>query len=115
MHEGAIVNSLFEVAEQSKKDANLKEIEKVRIVVGKFHQIVEEVMHMHFNIMKKDIPGFENAELIMEERDVKVKCSGCGTTFTIDEPIFICPDCNSLETELIQGKELYIATMEGTD
>ena len=114
MHEGAIVSSLFEVAEKSQKDANLKDIQKVKIIVGKFHQIVEEVMQMHFNIMKKDIPGFEDAELLMEEKDVKIKCSGCGKIFTIDEPIFICPDCESIETEMIQGKELYIATMEGT-
>ncbi|MDO9576908.1 MAG: hydrogenase maturation nickel metallochaperone HypA [Candidatus Cloacimonadales bacterium] len=115
MHEGSIVSSLFEIAEQSKKDANLKEITKVKIVVGKFHQIVEEVMLMHFDIMKQDIPGFENAVLEMEEKDVKIKCSGCGKIFTIDEPIFICPDCDSIETELFQGKELHIQTMEGIE
>jgi hydrogenase nickel incorporation protein HypA/HybF len=115
MHEGAIVSSLFEVAEQSRKDANLKEILKVKITVGKFHQIVEEVMQMHFDIMKKDLPRFENAILEMEEKDVKIKCSTCGRIFTINEPIFICPDCESLETEMIQGKELHIATMEGME
>jgi Zn finger protein HypA/HybF involved in hydrogenase expression len=49
----------------------------------------------------------------MEEKDVKVKCKKCNETFMIEDPIFICPKCESFDTEIIQGNELHIQTMEG--
>ncbi|MCF7859381.1 MAG: hydrogenase maturation nickel metallochaperone HypA [Candidatus Cloacimonetes bacterium] len=114
MHEGAIVHSLLESAKEIRIKEKLKEITEIKIVVGRFHQIIKEVMLTNFEYMKTEYNGFENAVLNMTEEDVKVKCNYCGHEFSIDEPIFMCPQCDSFETELITGKELYIATMEGT-
>ena len=113
MHEGSIVKSLFDIASKIKEDEKLIEIQTVKVVIGKFHQIVDEVFLMYFDLMKKEYKGFENAELIMEEKDVIVKCKKCNETFTIEDPIFICPKCESFDTEIIQGNELHIETMEG--
>ncbi len=52
MHEGAIVHSLLEIAKDIRIKENLEEVIEVRIVVGKFHQIVEEVMITNFDFMK---------------------------------------------------------------
>jgi len=113
MHEGAIVHSLLEIAKDIRIKEDLKEITEVKIIVGKFHQIVEEVMMANFDFMKTEYDGFDNAELIMTEKEVSIKCVDCQHEFTIDEPIFMCPKCDSFNTELISGKELYIETMEG--
>ena len=113
MHEGAIIHSLLEIAKEIRIKEELKEILEVKIVVGKFHQIVEEVMITNFDFMKTEYDGFENAVLLMTEKNVSVKCEDCQHEFTIDEPIFMCPKCESFNTELISGKELYIETMEG--
>lgn len=78
MHEGAIVHSLLELAKDIKDKEDLKKISVVKIVVGKFHQIVEEVMLTNFEYMRSDYSGFEKAELKMTEVDVKVKCEDCG-------------------------------------
>ena len=114
MHEGAIVHSLLDIAQEIKEKEKLNEISKVKIVVGKFHQIVEEVMMTQFNFMKLEYPGFENSELLMQMVDVKAKCNDCNHEFAIDEPIFLCPKCESMDTDLVTGKELFIETMEGT-
>ena len=113
MHEGSIVKSLFDIASKIKEDEKLIEIHKVKVVIGKFHQIVDDVFQMYFDLMKKEYKGFEKAELIMEEKDVIVKCKKCHETFMIEDPIFICPKCDSFDTEIIQGDELHIKTMEG--
>ena len=63
MHEGSIVKSLFDIANKIKEDENLVEIHKIKVIVGKFHQIVDEVMFMYFDLMKKEYKDFENAEL----------------------------------------------------
>ena len=113
MHEGAIVHSLFEIAKEIKEKEKLITINEVNIIVGKFHQIVEEVMLMHFDLMKAEYDGFENAKLIMKEIEVKIKCNNCEKESVIDEPIFFCEKCESFDTELISGKELHIETIEG--
>jgi len=113
MHEGAIVHSLMEIAKEIRIKEDLKEILEVKIVVGKFHQIVEEVMITNFDFMKTEYEGFENAVLLMTEKNVSVKCEDCQHEFTIDEPIFMFPKFDSFKTELISGKELYIETIEG--
>ncbi|MEA2097030.1 MAG: hydrogenase maturation nickel metallochaperone HypA, partial [Candidatus Cloacimonadota bacterium] len=100
MHEGAIVHSLLEIAKEIRIKEELKEILEVKIVVGKFHQIVEEVMITNFSFMKTEYDGFENAVLIMTEKEVSVRCEDCKHKFTIDEPIFMCPKCDSFNTKL---------------
>ena len=113
MHEGAIVHSLFEIAKEIKEKEKIIEIIELKIIVGKFHQIVEEVMMMHFDLMKAEYKGFENAVLKMKEIDVKIKCKNCGQESILNEPIFFCSNCESFDTELISGKELHIETIEG--
>ena len=46
MHEGSIVKSLFDIASKIKEDEKLIEIQKVKVVIGKFHQIVDDVFLM---------------------------------------------------------------------
>jgi hydrogenase nickel incorporation protein HypA/HybF len=113
MHEGAIVRSLFDIAVEIKKEENLKEVSKIKVIAGKFHQIVDEVMRMHFDLMKMEIPGFEEAVLEMEEKEVVIHCRNCGKKQVLEEPIFFCPACGSGNTEMISGKELHIASIEG--
>ncbi len=114
MHEGAIVRSLLQIAEKSKEESGLDTVSVVRITVGGLHHIIDEVMQTHFDLMKQDIAGFENASLVSESREIKLKCSICENTITIDEPIFICPDCGSSATRIISGDELHIISIEGS-
>jgi hydrogenase nickel incorporation protein HypA/HybF len=114
MHEGAIVNSLLQIAERSKEEAGLATVSTVRIAVGRLHHIVDEVMQAHFDIMKQNIAGFENASLVTETREIKLKCDNCGKTITIDEPVFSCKACGCLSTRIISGDELHIITIEGS-
>lgn len=113
MHEGAIVQSIFDSAEEIKKKENLMTINTIHIIVGEYHQIVREVMFTYFDIMKLEYTGFEKAKLKMKNVKVNIKCKHCGKSFNIDDPIMICPDCQSFETEIISGKELYIKTITG--
>lgn len=88
MHEGAIIRSLFDIADRIKIEEELTKVTKIKIVVGKFHQIVEEVMMMQFEFMKPEFHGFESAELEMIEKDVIVECLECGKVSKLTEPVF---------------------------
>jgi Zn finger protein HypA/HybF involved in hydrogenase expression len=77
------------------------------------HQIVEEIMIMYFDFMKKEYEGFENSALKIEEINIKIECHNCQKISAINEPVFICPFCGSANTEIIAGNELHIASVEG--
>ncbi|MDA3871366.1 MAG: hydrogenase maturation nickel metallochaperone HypA [Candidatus Marinimicrobia bacterium] len=113
MHEGAIVQSIFDSAEEIKKKENLKNVTTIKIIVGEYHQIVKEVMFTYFDIMKLEYNGFKKAKLEMDVIPAEIQCKSCGKSFNINDPIMICPNCQSFETELIKGKELYIKAITG--
>jgi len=115
MHEGAIAKSLLDIASQSFMEADLSEVTLVKVIIGKFHNIVNDVLQMHFDLMKKEIAGFEQAILEIEEKDLVIKCRKCHKTTGINDISFACSDCGSTDTDLIQGNELYIASIEGPD
>ncbi len=113
MHESALIHSLLNIALKVKKENKLKCISKITITAGQMHQIIPEVMQESFDLMKKDFPGFEYAELVMNETPVKIRCRDCHQTITLSQPDFYCPHCHSSSTEVISGNELYIDSLEG--
>jgi Zn finger protein HypA/HybF involved in hydrogenase expression len=42
-----------------------------------------------------------------------MKCKNCGSDFQVKENLFACNECNSTDLEIIQGKELFIKSIEG--
>ena len=69
-------------------------------------------MMMHFDLIKADYEGIENANLSMKEINVKIKCNNCGKELVINEQIFFCSECESFDIELSSGKELHLETIE---
>lgn len=113
MHEGAIIRSLLEVAEKCRKSENLKQIQSIKVIVGKLHHIVNEILQMYFDLLRMEFPGFEKAVLEIEEREVRLQCKDCRKTVSPQEAMFICPNCCSIRTEVIEGDELYIESITG--
>jgi hydrogenase nickel incorporation protein HypA/HybF len=113
MHEGAISRSLLNLAAQTSRESGLSEVTRVRVIIGKFHCVINEVLETNFDLQKQDIPCFENAVLEIEERDVKIQCKNCQKTIDLNEVSFTCPYCGSPETDIIQGNELHLDFIEG--
>ncbi len=115
MHEGAIARSLLNIAHHHFLKAELQEVAKVTVIIGRLHHIVPEVLELHFDLLKKDLAGFEQAALEIEQKEVVIRCRNCHQTTLLKDVSFACPHCASLDTELIQGDELYLASIEGVE
>ena len=111
MHELSIVAGLFETLEEQAKDKKAKKILTVRLKVGALSGVVPEFLKTAFDIYKKDTIADE-AELLIEEVPLKVKCQKCGAENVKNDFVFICEKCASRELKTLTGTELFLERIE---
>lgn len=102
---------VLDAVEASAKEHNATKVLEVKLVIGDMAEVLDEAMEFAFEALT---PGTvaEGATLTMTKIRPKSRCVACTTEFEHDRFNFACPQCNSLATELIAGKELYIDAME---
>lgn len=111
MHEYSIISSMINLCEKQAEEAKAKDIISITVQVGKLSGIEPHFMENCFDYFKEDTIC-KNAKLILKVIDVKIECKSCNNKSIITNNIFFCPICNSKETILLEGKELFIESIE---
>lgn len=112
MHELRIAEDLSAIVLGEAKRGKLSTVLKVNISFGQMVQIVPDIFKFAFaEIVRGTIA--QDAEVNIETIPVKMKCMSCGNDFILSENKFACTVCNSDDLEIIQGKELFIKSIEG--
>ena len=112
MHEFNIIQNIFPALEKIANENHLKSIEKVTLQVGKLRQIVPETLQFAFKTLAINTLA-HSAELIIEEIPISFSCTSCQKTFIVEDHIYICPFCESLELKIVSGKEIILASVDG--
>jgi len=112
MHEIRIAKDLFNIILAVAENAKLSKVTKVNITFGKMVQIVPEIFEFAFRETVRDSVA-NDAALDIEIAGIRLKCRNCGHDFQLDDNLFACRICNSYETDIIQGNELFIKSIEG--
>jgi len=42
-----------------------------------------------------------------------MRCESCSSEFVVEAHVYLCPECQSVDLELIDGQELLIKNIEG--
>ena len=115
MHEMGIAMEIIEIAEASiPAGMETVQVERINLRIGKLSAIVPDSLTFCFGVAIKET-RLEGARLNIEQVPVVAMCKDCDHHWTIDEPAFTCPQCNSSSIELISGKELDIVSIEILD
>lgn len=111
MHEFSLMMGVLDAVEVSAKQNNATRVVEVKLVIGDMAEVLDDAMDFAFEALT---PGTlaEGAKLVMTKIKPQSKCLACDTTFEHDRFNFACPQCDSLATQLVAGKELYIDSME---
>jgi hydrogenase nickel incorporation protein HypA/HybF len=112
MHEIGIANDLSKIVLEVSGREKLSKVTKVNISFGQLIQIVPDIFNFAFLECVKDTIAM-NAEVNIEILSVKLKCRICNEEFVIKDNIFSCSKCGSTELDIIQGKELFVKSIEG--
>jgi len=112
MHELRIAEDLSSIVNETARQEKLVKVTRVSIVFGQLVQIVPEIFEFAFREAVKGSAASE-AELSVEVVTVKLRCRDCGHDFTLEGNMFTCSECNSSDIDIVQGKELFIKSIEG--
>jgi hydrogenase nickel incorporation protein HypA/HybF len=114
MHEMGITTGILETALDAAEEAGASRITEIRISVGELTEIMEFALQFAFESLT---PGTmaEGAVLVVENIPARSHCNDCGTDYFHDRFQMLCPECDSLNITLLQGRELRIDSIETAD
>ena len=107
MHELAVTQSVVETITERTSGAR---VTSVRLDVGKLSGVVPDALAFCFELVVAGTP-LEGAGLEITEPPGRALCRGCGSDFTVDQPILLC-GCGSADVEVLAGQELRIRSVE---
>ena len=112
MHEISIAQDLSTIVLEVAGKEKLVTVTKVNISFGQMIQIVPEIFDFAFREAVRDTIAM-NADVDIEILPVRIKCKNCKDEFNINNYTFSCIKCGSTDLDIIQGKELFIKSIEG--
>jgi hydrogenase nickel incorporation protein HypA/HybF len=113
VHEMSLAQSILNMAIEAKNSADAKKITKVYLKVGELSGVVPQSLKFCWSLITEDTSA-SKSELVIESVPVLALCEACQNGFEVEQAVFICPQCNSSEVAIIQGRELTVQSIEAT-
>lgn len=112
MHELGIMSGVMDSAKEAATDAGATKLLAVTLSVGEMTEAIEDALHFAFEALCEGDPFTEGATLTVNMIPPKSRCLECGAEYVHDRFHMFCPECDSFATELIEGRELRIDSIE---
>jgi hydrogenase nickel incorporation protein HypA/HybF len=114
MHELSIAQNIVEIVQQNIPPGDGRNVTSVRMKVGRLSGIVVDSLEFCFDAIINNT-FLQGAKLEIESVPVVLHCKQCGTDTTVEGSIFTCPECGSIDIQLISGTELQVVEIELAD
>lgn len=116
MHEFSICEGIVDavVEELGRLDPPPAKLEKVRVVVGVFRQIVPDYLTFAYETLSKGTPA-EGSVLDVVQAPAKGKCGDCDWEGDLPIGSYACGGCASVNLEITGGTDLYLESLEVED
>lgn len=110
MHELSICTSIAKIAHQA---ADGRPVERVRVDIGHLRQVVPDTLSHSWEMVVFGTP-LEGVPLDVREVDAVIECRDCGAMTELEQPIFRCAMCESIDTIVVSGNELLVTSLDLT-
>ncbi len=111
MHEVSIMQNALDLALAQAAQQGAQRIHWIKLRVGELSGVIPDALAFAFEIVTAGTIAAE-AQLELETVPVICYCLTCQQDFHPDDWIYSCPICNQLTTELRQGRELELSSLE---
>jgi hydrogenase nickel incorporation protein HypA/HybF len=111
MHEMSVAKDIIDIVQQQVSQNSGGKVTWVKLKIGNLSGVVSDSLEFCFNVLKEGTP-LDKAKLLVESVPVQGKCRDCGRTFNEDNYLFHCPHCNSIQVDILAGRELQVVEFE---
>ncbi|MFC1958190.1 hydrogenase maturation nickel metallochaperone HypA [Chloroflexota bacterium] len=111
MHEMAITQGILDLVLGEAARAGAGKVTMINLVLGEMSGIVDEYVQFNFDFMSKHTPA-EGAALSFRKVPKQARCRKCAHLFSPGDVFWACPECQSMELEMVSGDELYVESIE---
>jgi len=108
VHELSVASAILATACRHAED---RPVTLVSLRLGRLRQVVPESLRFYWEIVARDTICAQ-AELRLEEIELRLRCSTCGREWAPLFPAFRCEDCASAEVTVVSGEELEVDYIE---
>ncbi len=112
MHELSIISSIVDSVTENLAAYPGAQVKEVRLRVGALASVIEDSLQFCYGIATEDTP-LAGSALVVKILPVRMHCSRCAQDVEIASlQSFRCPICNEPVSDLRQGRELEIESIE---
>jgi hydrogenase nickel incorporation protein HypA/HybF len=111
MHEVSLMESTLEIAVRSAQQQGATQIHQLTLRVGQLSGVIPEALEFAFEVVRQGTLA-DQAKMVIESVPALCHCGSCDRDFQPDDYIYDCPRCHQLCSELRQGKELELVSLE---
>ena len=111
MHELGIMTGVVESVQEVARANKATSVNVVRMSVGSMTEAMPDSLQFAFEILVEGTI-LQNASLEINIIQPKSQCLDCNNQFDHDRFSIACPNCKSINTKLIAGKELHVQSIE---
>jgi len=105
MHEMSIAMNIVNIACIEAEKENAKFIASIEIEIGKLSGVMVDSLKFCYDSACRGTLA-ESSELLINELSAMALCKKCDHSFEIDSFMALCPQCESYEIDILQGREL---------
>ena len=105
------MDSVLELAVRHAQERSVTRIHSITIRIGDMSGVSIDALTFAFDVLARETMASE-ATLNIERVPPRYRCSQCRYEFASDFPYATCPECGKERAELIQGREIELASME---
>lgn len=107
MHEVSIAQSIVDTLEAEMEEEQYASVREIHVKVGILSSIEHKLLEHVFGFVTEGGP-FEKSRLCTQLVEVVAKCEKCGDNFKVENYHFVCPQCDTPSSTIVEGNELTI-------
>lgn len=111
MHEMSIMQSVFEIATDALEKSGEARITRIALTFGEMTEVSEDSLRFAFDALKENTPAAD-ATLDITILTPRSQCLECGAEYDHDRYTVKCPQCGSVITKIVRGREMQIDSIE---
>lgn len=111
MHEVSLMEAALSIALDHAHAQGARKIHVLELHVGMQSGVVPAALAFAFEVVSADTPA-AGAELRLKTIPTRCYCAHCQQEFQPADWVYECPGCHGISTDIRQGKDLELASLE---